>query len=87
MRVEADHEEKGQVVGVPEGLEALSADLVVRSAVHEDHNEQHKVAGNAARLRVVNVQSNLRTDLCTWEPSAVQSWEFVEPQTYVCVRR
>lgn len=64
MRVEANHEKECEVVGVPEGLKALVADLVVRSCVHEDHDEQHEMASNAAGLRVMNVKGSLRTNLC-----------------------
>ena len=39
MGVETDHEEERKVVRVPERLEALVADLTVRSCVNEDHNE------------------------------------------------
>ena len=42
--IQADHEEESQMVGVPEGLEALLADLVVRSTVHQDHDEEHEMA-------------------------------------------
>ena len=64
MGVKTDHKEEREVVRVPEGLEALIADLVVGRGVHEDHNEKHEVPGDASCLRVVDVQGNLRTDLC-----------------------
>ena len=64
MGVETDHEEEREVVRVPEGLEALVTDLVVRGGVHEDHDEKHEVAADATRLGVVNVESDLRTNLC-----------------------
>ena len=37
--VKGDHEEKCQVMGVPECLEALATDLVVSGCVHYDHDE------------------------------------------------
>lgn len=64
MRVKSDHEEKGEVVGVPKCLEALAADLVVSSGVHNEHNEQHEVTSDATSLRVVNILRALLTDLC-----------------------
>ena len=64
MGVETDHEEERKVVRVPECLEALVTDLVVRGGVHEDHDEEHEVTGDASCLLVVNVQREARTDLC-----------------------
>ena len=64
VRVEGDEPEEGEVVRVPEGLEALVADLVVRRRVHEHHDEQHEVAGDAARLPIVHILGGLDTDLC-----------------------
>lgn len=55
MRVQSNHEEEGKVVCIPEGLEALVANLVLRGAVHEHHDEQHEMASDATRLRVVDV--------------------------------
>ena len=64
VRVERDEPEEGEVVRVPEGLEALVADLVVRGRVHEHHDEQHEVAGDAARLPVVNILGGFDANLC-----------------------
>lgn len=64
VRVKGNHEEKRKVVGVPKCLEALAADLVVSGRVHDEHDEQHEVTGYATRLRVVNIQRALLTDLC-----------------------
>jgi hypothetical protein len=63
VRVEADHEEEREVVRVPEHLERLRADLVVRRGVHEDHDKQHEVTGDAARLSVVDLLGELLADL------------------------
>lgn len=63
--VKSDHEEKCEVVGVPEGLEALTANLVVGGRVHDEHDKQHEVASNATSLFVVNVLRSNLTDLCT----------------------
>ena len=62
--VKGDHEEKRKVVGVPECLEALAADLVMGSCVHDEHDEQHKVASDATSLFVMNVLCGNLTDLC-----------------------
>ena len=63
MGVETEHEEERKVVRVPESLEALIANLVVRSGVHEEHDEEHEVAGDASRLGVMNVKCNFGADL------------------------
>ena len=63
--VKSDHEEKCEVVGVPEGLEALTANLVVGGRVHDEHDKQHEVASNATSLFVVDVLRGNLTDLCT----------------------
>lgn len=62
--VKADHEEERQMMGVPEGLEALLANLVVRGGVHQDHDEQHEVTGDTTGLPVMDVQSPFRSNLC-----------------------
>jgi len=55
MGVKGNHEEKREVVGVPERLEALAADLVVRGRVHDEHDEQHEVTSDATGLFVVDI--------------------------------
>lgn len=64
VSVQADHEEKRKVMGVPEGLEALCANLVMGSGIHQEHDEEHEMARNTARLRIVDLESKLRPDLC-----------------------
>ena len=66
MGVETEHEEERKVVRVPESLEALIANLVVRSGVHEEHDEEHEVAGDASRLGVMNVKCDFGADLWKW---------------------
>lgn len=61
--VKTDHEEECEVVSVPEGLEALCADLVVGSGVHENHDEEHEVSSDTAWLGVMDVEGSLRADL------------------------
>lgn len=64
MSVEADHEEECEVVGIPESFEALGTNFVVCGGVHQDHDEEHEVASDTARLSVVNFESSLLSDLC-----------------------
>ncbi len=64
VRVEADHKEERQVVSVPERLEALLANFCVGGTVHEDHDEQHDMASDTARLAVVDVEGIRRTEFC-----------------------
>jgi hypothetical protein len=63
MGIQADHEEESEVMSVPECLEALSSNFLVGGAVHQDHDEQEGVTGDAAWLSVVNLQGGLGTDL------------------------
>lgn len=65
MGVQAEHEEEGEVVGIPEGLETLLTNLLVGSRVHDDHDQQHEMPRNASRLRVVDLQGRLLTDFWT----------------------
>ena len=67
MGVKSEEEEEGKVVGVPKGLEALVANLVVGGCVHEEHDEEHEVAGDPARLGVVDVEGSLCANLCGGE--------------------
>lgn len=60
VRIQGDHEEKGKMMCVPERLKALVTDLPMSSCVHQDHDKEHEMAGNAARLSVVNLKS------CHW---------------------
>ena len=61
--VDANHEEEGEVVGVPERLEALLADLVVRGRVHEDHDCEQEVTRDTTGLGVVDVERPLWPNL------------------------
>lgn len=71
VRVKSDEEEERKVMCVPEGLEALVADLAVRRRVHEEHDEEHEVAGDTTWLRVVDVECSLLTDLSTLDVDEV----------------
>jgi hypothetical protein len=65
MRVETNHEEECKVMGVPEHFKALMADLVMRSRVHQKHDEEHKMSCDTACLRVVNFQSSFLAYFCS----------------------
>ena len=55
VRVETNHEEESKMMGVPESLKALVTNLVMGSAVHENHDEEHEVSGDTTGLGVVDV--------------------------------
>src|SRR5437660_1697174 len=57
MSVEGEEEDESQVVGVPESLEALVANLVVRGGVHQQHAEEHDVASDTTGFGVMDVES------------------------------
>lgn len=63
MRVHAKEERNEQMVSVPERLERLLSDLCVRRCVHQQHAQQHDVAGDSTSLGIVDLQSKLGTDL------------------------
>ena len=52
------------MVGVPECLKALFADLLVGGCVHHEHDKEHEVASDATGLRVVNLLRSLLANLC-----------------------
>lgn len=54
--VESDHEEEGQVVSIPECLEALLADLMVRRGIHYEHYEKHEVSSDATGLGIMDLE-------------------------------
>ena len=58
-------EEKGdeQMVHVPKRFERLLPDAVVRRRVHQQHAEKHHMAGDAARLGIMDLQSRHGTNL------------------------
>lgn len=63
MGVKTDHEEEGKVMSVPKGFEALVADLLVSRGVHENHDQQHEVAGDASGLGVMDFLGSLLANL------------------------
>lgn len=91
MGVETDHEEEREVVGIPEGLEALVADLVVGRGIHEDHDEKHEVTSDASGLVVVDLQGDFRPDLCRTESRIVSGSCLTQVdehmETYGCAQR
>lgn len=63
VRVESQEEGDEQMMRVPKGLERLLTDTSMSSGIHEQHAEEHHVAGDTARLRVVNLQGDNGTEL------------------------
>jgi len=61
--VYSNHEEECKVMRVPENLESLLPNLVVGRGIHEHHDEEHEVASDATRLRVVNLLGCLLANL------------------------
>ena len=62
--IKGDHEEECEVMGVPERLEALAADLMMGGRVHDNHDEQHEVTSDATSLFVMDILCGNLTDLC-----------------------
>ena len=58
VRVQAEEEGDEEVVRVPERLERLLSDAVVRGRVHEHHAQEHHMSRNAAGFRVVDLQGS-----------------------------
>jgi hypothetical protein len=63
MGPKTDHEKEREVMGVPESLETLVTNLVMGGCVHEEHDEEHEMASDATRLRIMDLQSNFPADL------------------------
>jgi hypothetical protein len=61
--VHAEQERDKQVVRVPKCLERLLADPVMGCGVDHKHAKQHDVASDTTSFCVVNLKSNLRSDL------------------------
>jgi hypothetical protein len=55
--VQGEEEGNEQVVDVPERLEGLLPDAVVRGRVHQKHAQKHHMASDAARLGIVDLHS------------------------------
>lgn len=69
--VDAEHEEEREVVGVPEGLEALLTNFLSTGRVHEDHDQEHDVASETTGLPVVDIKGISRTDLSAFDVDKV----------------
>ncbi len=63
MGVQSEHEWNEQMMGVPERLERLLANLMVRSGVHEKHAKEHDMACDASNFCVMNLDSGDLSDL------------------------
>jgi hypothetical protein len=63
MSIHAQQEGNKEVMRVPECLKRLLSDPVMRGGVDEKHAQQHDMSGNTAGLSVVDLESNLWSDL------------------------
>lgn len=57
MRVHGEQEDNVEIVGIGECFVGLLADAWVRSAVDEEHAEEHDVTGDAASLGEEDLES------------------------------
>lgn len=69
VRIETNHEEESKVMCIPEGFEALGADLVVSSRVHDDHYQEHEVASDTSGLCVMDLEGTLFSDFLCYKLS------------------
>jgi hypothetical protein len=67
VRVHAEQERDEEVVSVPKGLERLLAYPGMGSRVDQQHAEQHDMAGDTTSFGVVNLESDLRSYLDTFD--------------------
>jgi hypothetical protein len=65
MGIQTDEEEKCQMMGVPEGFEALLAHFVVCRGIDKDHDKKHEMSRECAGLRIVDVKGAFLTNLCS----------------------
>lgn len=63
VSVHGQQEGNEQVMGVPEGLVGLSTDLGVGGGEHQQHAQHHDVAGDTARLSIMDLHRGLRPQL------------------------
>lgn len=63
MCIHSQEEGDEQVVGIPERLERLLANSMMGSGVHQQHAEEHDVAGDTTGLSVVDLYGKDRSNL------------------------
>jgi hypothetical protein len=63
MRVHTQQERDEKMMCVPESLKRLLSYPVMGSGIHKQHAEQHDVPSNASGLGVVDLKSNLWSNL------------------------
>lgn len=61
--IHGEEEWDEEVMCVPEGLERLLTDAGVRSGVHEEHTQEHDMAGDATSLGIVDLYRKLWSNL------------------------
>ena len=66
VRVHAEKEWDKQVMCVPKRLERLLSDPVMSCGIDQEHTQQHDVSCDATSLCVVNLKSDLGSDLHTF---------------------
>lgn len=63
VSVHSQQEWDEEVMCVPERLERLLAYAVMCRGVHEEHTQQHDMASDATRLRIVDLHGGFRPNL------------------------
>jgi hypothetical protein len=63
VSVHSQQERDEEVMCVPECLERLLAYAVVCRGIHEEHTQQHDMASDATRLRIVDLHGGFRPNL------------------------
>lgn len=56
-----------KVMSIPECFIRLLTDLLVRSRIHQEHAEQHDMAGDAACLGIVYLNGGFGSDLVSFD--------------------
>lgn len=62
MREEGEHEEKRQMVGVPERLETLRPNFPRSQAIHEYHDRDHYMSSNPCCLIIMSLNSEFSSE-------------------------
>lgn len=65
MREETEHEEECEMMSIPKYFEALLSDLMVGGRIHEEHDEEHEMTSDTARLGIMYFLSSLLANFCS----------------------
>jgi hypothetical protein len=76
------------MVSVPEGLETLPPDLVMRRRVHKEHKDQHDMPRECSRLGIHDSPRRFLADLSAFDINHVDICReiYVSPEIERCVR-